>query len=64
MKLTKSYIASLLLLSGAFVACDDDPELPPVYVPHATITANTSSCQYVAFKSAIDVLAVIVACGT
>lgn len=42
MKLTKSYIASLLLLSGAFVACEDDPEMPPVYVPQATINANTT----------------------
>ncbi len=41
MKLTKSYIASLLLLSGAFAACDDDPELPPIYVPTADIEANT-----------------------
>lgn len=42
MKFTKSYLASLLLLSGAFAACDDDPELPPVYIPTATIEANTS----------------------
>ncbi len=41
MKLTKSYIASLLLLSGVFTACEEEIACPPMYIPHATITANT-----------------------
>ncbi|MBQ3604698.1 MAG: choice-of-anchor J domain-containing protein [Muribaculaceae bacterium] len=42
MKHTKSYIASLLLLSAAFTACDEELDRPPVIVPEATIEANTS----------------------
>lgn len=42
MKITKSYIASVLLLSGVFAACDDDMVLPPAYIPQATLTANTT----------------------
>lgn len=42
MKYTKSYIASLLLLSAAFTACDEELDRPPVIVPEATIEANTS----------------------
>ena len=37
MKYTKSYIASLLLLSAAFTACDEELDRPPVIVPEATI---------------------------
>lgn len=42
MKITKSYIASLLLLGAAFTACDEELDRPPVIVPEATIEANTS----------------------
>ena len=42
MKITKSYIASLLLLGAAFTACDDELDRPPVIVPEATIEANSS----------------------
>lgn len=45
MKIRKSYIASLLLLSGVFVACDDDMVTPPTYIPQATITANTTIAE-------------------
>ena len=42
MKLTKSYIASLLLMAGAFTACEEDMEYPPMYVPSTTLQANTT----------------------
>ena len=42
MKITKSYLASLLLLGAAFTACDDELDRPPVIVPEATIEANSS----------------------
>lgn len=45
MKKIKTYIASLLLLSGIFVACDDDMVMPPTYIPQATIIANTTIAE-------------------
>ncbi|MBQ9077268.1 MAG: OB-fold nucleic acid binding domain-containing protein [Muribaculaceae bacterium] len=42
MKLTKSYVASLLLMAGAFTACEEDIACPPYYVPTTMLKANTT----------------------
>ena len=42
MKLTKSHIASLLLMAGIFTACDEDIACPPMYVPTTSLQANTT----------------------
>ena len=42
MKHFKLYLTALLFAAAGITSCEDDWDTPPMYVPQATIEANTS----------------------